>query len=176
MTEAFAFLFDHLVEDPEWLRARLGVQDVDGTLAAHARATRLIYLRRYAAKLAYELDVHALAPPGDAALRERYATLLGAAAHVTWPDATYLSDLDPGFYVACYLRAWALETHLRAHLRERFGERWFERREAGDMLRALWRDGQRLCAEELLGELTGAELDFGALLADLGLEEEAAPC
>ncbi|HZV74354.1 MAG TPA: hypothetical protein VFF79_11615 [Conexibacter sp.] len=170
VTEAFAFLFDHLVEDPEWLRARLGVQDADGTLAAHARATRLIYLRRYASKLAYELDVHRVDPPADDALRERYATLLGAAARVDWPAATYLADLDPGFYVACYLRAWALETHLRAHLRERFGERWFARREAGNALRALWRDGQRLSAEELLGELTGAELDFGALLADLGLE------
>ena len=37
------------------------------------------------------------------------------------------------------------------------------------MLRGLWRDGQRLDAEELLGELTGARLDFGAVLADLGL-------
>lgn len=174
ITEAFAFLFDHLVEDPRWLQARLCVEDVDGALAAHARATRLIYLRRYAAKLPYELDVHAAEPPPDAALRERYATLLGAAARVRWPRETYLADLDPGFYVACYLRAWALETHLRAHLRERFGERWFERREAGETLRALWRDGQRLSAEELLGELTGAELDFGALLADLGLGQAPA--
>jgi hypothetical protein len=170
VTEAFAFLFDHLVEDPQWLRARLGVQDADGTLDAHARATRLIYLRRYAAKLAYELDVHGERPPGDAVLRDRYATLLGDAVRVRWPRETYLADLDPGFYVACYLRAWALETHLRAHLRERFGEQWFTQREAGETLRALWRDGQRLSAEELLGELTGAELDFGALLADLGLE------
>ncbi|MGN6188856.1 MAG: hypothetical protein ACTHOE_08155 [Conexibacter sp.] len=170
ITEAFAFLFDHLVENPAWLRARLGVQDADGTLAAHARATRLIYLRRYAAKLPYELDVHGIDPPDDDTLRERYATLLGHAARVRWPRETYLADLDPGFYVAAYLRAWALETHLRAHLRERFGEQWFERREAGEELRALWRDGQRLSAEELLGELTGAELDFGALLADLGLE------
>jgi len=173
ITEAFAFLFDHLAEDPEWLHLRLGVQDADGALAAHARATRLIYLRRYAAKLAYELDVHAVDPPGDDALRERYATLLGRAARVRWPRETYLADLDPGFYVACYLRAWALETHLRAHLRERFGERWFAQREAGETLRALWRDGQRLSAEELLGELTGAELDFGALLADLGLASDA---
>jgi hypothetical protein len=170
VTEAFAFLFDHLVENPAWLRARLGVQDADGTLAAHARATRLIYLRRYAAKLSYELDVHRVDPPDDAALRERYATLLGAAARVRWPQQTYLADLDPGFYVACYLRAWTLETHLRAHLRERFGEQWFAQREAGEALRALWRDGQRLSAEELLGELTGAELDFGALIADLGLQ------
>jgi hypothetical protein len=171
VTEAFAFLFDHLVEDREWLRVRLGVQDADGTLAAHARATRLIYLRRYAAKLPYELDAHRVDPPDDDALRERYATLLGEAAHVRWPRETYLADLDPGFYVACYLRAWALETHLRTHLRERFGERWFERREAGEELRALWRDGQRLSAEELLGELTGAELDFGALLADLDIPQ-----
>jgi len=92
---------------------------------------------------------------------------------VPWPAESWLADVDPAFYVACYLRAWALETHLRAHLRERFGERWFAQREAGDALRALWRDGQRLSAEELLGELTGAELDFGALLADLRLE--AAP-
>jgi hypothetical protein len=173
ITEAFAFLFDHLVENPQWLRARLGVEDADGTLAAHARATRLIYLRRYAAKLDYELDAHRAEPPSDDALRERYASLLGAAARVRWPRETYLADLDPGFYVACYLRAWALETHVRAYLRERFGECWFAEREAGEALRALWRDGQRLSAEELLGELTGAELDFGALLADLGLE--AAP-
>jgi hypothetical protein len=177
ITEAFAFLFDHLVEDPAWLRAHLGVHDPDDTLAAHARATRLIYLRRYAAKLSYELDVHRPDPPDDATLRERYATLLGHAARVRWPRETYLADLDPGFYVAAYLRAWALETHLRAYLRERFGERWFAQREAGDALRTLWRDGQRLSAEELLGELTGAELDFGALLADLGLSKEgAAPC
>ena len=66
-------------------------------------------------------------------------------------------------------------THLRAHLRERFGERWFERRAAGDALRALWRDGQRLSAEELLAGLTGAELDFRALLADLGLDAQGVP-
>jgi hypothetical protein len=76
---------------------------------------------------------------------------------------------DEGFCCACYLRAWALETHLRSYLRERFGPAWFESREAGDVLRRLWRDGQRLDAEELLGELTGARPHFGAVLADLGL-------
>jgi hypothetical protein len=169
ITEAFAFLFDHLAEDPTWLRARLGVEDADGTLAAHARATRLLYLRRYASKLTYELMVHAEEPPGDALLADAYARLLGAAVRAPWPRATYLCDLDPGFYVACYLRAWALETHLRAHLRERFGEAWFEQPQAGAALRALWREGQRVSAEELLAELTGAQLDFRALLADLGI-------
>jgi hypothetical protein len=169
VTEAFAFLFDHLVEDPAWLRRRLGVEDADGTLAQAARAARLISLRRYAAKLSYELVVHDEQPPADAVLGVTYARLLSDAVRVRWPATTYLADLDPGLYVACYLRAWALETHLRAHLRERFGETWFEQLEAGALLRGLWRDGQRLSAEELLGELTGARLDFGALLADLGV-------
>ena len=46
--------------------------------------------------------------------------------HVDWPETTWLSDVDPFFYCAAYLRAWALETHLRRELRERFGELWFE--------------------------------------------------
>ncbi len=40
LTEAFAFLFDHLAEDPHWLAAR-GVRDDGGALAVHARAARL---------------------------------------------------------------------------------------------------------------------------------------
>jgi hypothetical protein len=85
----------------------------------------------------------------------------------------YLADVDPGFYCACYLRSWALETHLRRHLRERFGPAWFDSAEAGELLRDLWREGQRRTPEELLGELTGERLDFGVLLDDLELAEDA---
>ncbi|MBB4665002.1 hypothetical protein [Conexibacter arvalis] len=169
VTEAFAFLFDHLAEDPEWLRRRLGVRDDDGALAVHARAARLVYLRRYCAKLAYELVAHGEEPPGDALLADVYARALSGAIGVAWPTETHLADMDDGFYVAAYLRAWALETHLRRWLRDRFGGAWFEVPEAGAALRALWREGQRLTAEELLASLTGETLDFGMLAADLGL-------
>lgn len=171
VTEAFAFLFDHLAEDPEWLARRLGVHDDDGTLAAHARASRLVYLRRYCAKLSYELTAHAPQPPGDALLADAYARALSGAIGVAWPSETYLSDIDEGFYVAAYLRAWALETHLRRWLRDRFGAAWFEVPEAGAALRELWSEGQRLSAEELLSGLTGETLDFGVLVADLGLDQ-----
>jgi hypothetical protein len=168
ITECFAFLFQHLLEDPEWLRRRLGIAD-PAALLSHARAQRLVYLRRYAAKLAYELELYdGTSDPGDE-LAARYAELLGEALRITWPAQTYLSDVDPGFYCACYLRAWALETHLRTHLRERFGEAWFDSPEAGRELKALWRDGQRLTPEELLGRLTGRELDFAAVQTDLAL-------
>jgi hypothetical protein len=163
VTEGYAFLFDHLVEDPVWLEHRLGVRDVD-ELLAHARAQRLMMLRRYGAKLAYELALH-----GDqgarhlGALAAAYSAGLTEAVGVDWPEELYLVDVDPGFYAAAYLRAWAFEAGLRAVLRERFGPAWFEARGAGELLRGLWEQGQRLDAAELLAELDGAELDFAAL-------------
>jgi hypothetical protein len=168
ITEAYAFLFEHLVEDPEWLRRRLGVED-DSALSGQPRASRLVYLRRYAAKFAYELELHGAGNRGLDALADRYAELLSGAVRVPWPRETFLVDVDPGFYCTAYLRAWALETHLRAHLRERFGPAWFEEPEAGEALRVLWREGQRLTPEEMLGELSGQPLDFTVLRGELGL-------
>ena len=169
ITEAYAFLFEHLVEDPLWLRRRLGVDD-GGGLASYARASRLVYLRRYTAKFAYELELHGAEADGLEGLADRYAELLTAAVRVQWPREMFLADVDPAFYCTAYLRAWALETHLRAHVRRRFGPAWFEDPEAGAALRALWHDGQRLSAEEMLHELTGERLDFTALRDDLGLD------
>jgi hypothetical protein len=165
VTEGFAFLFDHLVADPGWLEARLGVTDEDGGLAAHAHAEQLLYQRRYAAKLSYELVLHGEAAPGWDDLAGRYADALTAAVGVPWPRETFLVDVDPFFYAACYIRAWALEAALRAHLRARFGEAWWDEPEAGALLRGLWAQGQRLPAEELLTELGGGALDLAALAA-----------
>src|SRR5215211_585635 len=165
VTESFAFLLMNLTHSPEWLEAQLGVSDPEAILA-HARATLFVFLRRYAAKLAYELEVHAPSPD-LAAMPSRYAELLGSATRVRWTEASWVSDVDPGFYVACYLRAWALETHWRRALRERFGERWFASVEAGDWLRGLWSHGQHLDADELLAEELGSELDFRVMVEEL---------
>jgi hypothetical protein len=161
VTEGFAFLFQHLTEDPAWLERRLGIAD-PGPVVEQAHAAKLVFLRRYAAKLAYELELQGGGQIDE--LDKLYARRLSEAVHVDWPEATWLSDVDPFFYCAAYLRAWALETHLRRELRDRFGELWFEDRRAGDVLRELWSTGQREPAHELLRRLTGAELDFSAML------------
>jgi hypothetical protein len=161
VTEGFAFLFDYLISDPEWLRRRLGLED-PAEVVEHDRAVKLLFLRRYCAKLAYELELHN-GPVSLDGLKDMYARRQSDAVGVDWPSATWLSDVDPFFYVARYLRAWAFETHLRRLLSERFGGAWFEEPEAGELLRGLWRRGQREGADELLRELTGAPLDFSAL-------------
>jgi hypothetical protein len=167
ITESFAFLFQHLTQSPAWLRARLDVSDPE-PIEAQARAAKLVYLRRYAAKLAYELELHS-APPALDPLREVYARRLGGALHVEYSPQSWLSDVDPFFYAAAYIRAWALETHVRRLLLERFGDHWFDEPEAGEFLKTLWAEGQSMRGDELLAELTGEELDFGALLDDLKL-------
>ena len=164
VTEGFAFLFQHLVAAPEWLEAALGVHE-PLTLIRHARATRSLMLRRYAAKLLYELELHGGELDGRAP--ERYAQRLSDAVRVDWPRESWITDVDAFFYAARYLRAWAFETHLRRLLAERFGARWFAEPEAGALLRSLWSRGQASSADELLGELTGERLDLSAVARDL---------
>jgi hypothetical protein len=167
VTEGFAFLFEHLLADPAWLRAHLGT-DAPG-YAAFAALYKLYLLRRYAAKLAYELELHAGDAPLDR-LPARYAELLSGALGVSYPPTDYLEDVDDGFYCTSYLRAWAFEAQLVDHLRSRFGGAWFADPRAGALLREMWALGQSLRAEPLLRQVTGAELDFGVL----GAEAEAA--
>jgi hypothetical protein len=165
VTESYAFLLEGLTANPAWLERVLGT---DGAEAAveHARASRLAFLRRYSAKIAYEVELHG--PDADlAAMPERYASLLGYGVGVEWPQETWLSDVDPGFYVASYLRAWALEVDWRAGLAERFGGEWFASEEAGGWLRGLWARGQRLDADRLLDEVAGRRIDFGRLAGEL---------
>ena len=163
VTEGFAFLFEHLTDDAAWLERILGVDETD-EVVRHAEAVKLVFIRRYAAKLTYELELQAELGSLDA-MPGRYSELLSAAVHVDWPRKTWLADVDPYFYAARYLRAWALETHLRRALVERFGPGWFQDPGAGDLLRGLWRSGQRHDADELLAELDGAKLDLASALA-----------
>src|SRR5205823_5876300 len=165
VTEGFAFVMEHLLADAAWLRRILGVEAPD-PLIRYSQALRLLFLRRYCAKLLYEVELHGGELGSDAA-SGTYAERLSRALRIDWPRETWLADVDPFFYAARYLRAWAFETRLRRHLSDRFGPAWFAKRDAGDYLRGLWRQGQAHDADELLAETCGERIDLAALLDDL---------
>jgi hypothetical protein len=157
VTEGWAMLFQHLTDDPAWLTRRLDFprpQDY-----AIEGATGLLYfVRRYCAKILYELEFHAAE---DVTLMSgRYVELLGEALKIEPTPVNYLFDIDSGFYVSSYLRSWAFEAQLRAYLRGKFGTRWFASRDAGLLLRELWGEGQRMRAEEMLKDVTGSTLEM----------------
>ena len=160
VTEGWAMLLEHLTIDPVWLERRLDFPR-PYEFAAEG-ATELLWLvRRYSAKLLYELEFHTA--EDLTALGPRYVELLSGATKVEPAAVDYLGDIDDGFYASQYLRAWALEAQLRGHLRERFGNAWFSRREAGSLLRELWAEGQKPTADELLREVTGETLELAAV-------------
>jgi hypothetical protein len=161
VTEGWAALLELLVDDPGWLNRRLDFGRAD-EFAAEAATVRLYLVRRYAAKLLYERELHEATDLDE--MRGRYVELLQDATKIEPSPADFLADVDPGFYAADYVRSWAFEAHVRTFLREEFGTTWFARREAGSLLRELWAEGQRLTAEELLDEVTGAELDLEAIV------------
>jgi hypothetical protein len=160
VTEGWAMLLQHLTDDADWLTRRLDfARPADYAVEG---ATGLLYLvRRYAAKILYEVEFHAAEDPTT--MQSRYVELLGGALKVEPAAENYLVDIDSGFYVSSYLRAWAFEAQLRSYLREKFGSRWFASRDAGSLVRELWSEGQRLRAEEMLKEVTGSTLEMEAV-------------
>jgi hypothetical protein len=160
VTEGWAMLVEFLTTDPVWLERRLDFPR-PYEFAAEGAAQLLWLVRRYCAKLLYELDFHSA--EDVAALRPTYVELLTEATKVEPAGADYLGDIDSGFYASAYLRAWAFESQLRAYLRERFGNAWFSRREAGSLLRELWAEGQKPTADELLHEVSGETLELAAV-------------
>jgi hypothetical protein len=160
VTEGWAMLLEYLTTDPVWLERRLDFAR-PYEFAAEGAVQLLWLVRRYSAKLLYELEFHAA--EDVTALQPRYVELLSEATKVEPAASDYLGDIDDGFYASEYLRAWAFEAQLRAHLRERFGNAWFARREAGSLLRELWTEGQKPTADELLYEVTGEKLELAAV-------------
>ena len=159
LTEGWAMLLEHLTIDPTWLERRLDFPRPH-EYAAEGATQLLWLLRRYCAKLIYEIEFHAV--DDVTTMRQRYVELLADALKVTPSDSDYLADLDEGFYTSSYLRAWAFEAQLRAYLRETFGNAWFTRRDAGSLLRELWSEGQKPTADEVLQEVTGATIELEA--------------
>jgi len=162
VTEGWAMLIEHLTVDPVWLERRLDFPR-PREFAAEGAVQLLWLLRRYCAKLVYELELHA--SDDVTAMRPRYVELLEDALKVTPSDTDYLDDVDEGFYASQYLRAWAFEAQLREHLRERFGNAWFTRRDAGSLVRELWNEGQKPTADEILKDVSGQDLELEAVVA-----------
>ncbi|MGZ4403806.1 MAG: hypothetical protein ACXVRI_13295, partial [Gaiellaceae bacterium] len=160
VTEGWAMLLQHLTDEPEWLTRRLDFPRPN-EYAIEGATGLLYFVRRYAAKILYEVEFHAA--EDVTTLRGRYAELLSDALKIDVTPTNYIADIDSGFYVSSYLRSWAFEAQLRAYLKEKFGSKWFATREAGSLLRELWGEGQKMRAEEMLKEVTGSTLEMEAV-------------
>ncbi len=163
VTETYAFLFNNLLFNERWLTRSAGARDWSEFLEFN-RFCETWMLRRYCAKLLYELEMHSL---DEDAARQLYVETLGRHLGVRINAERFLADVDEGFYVAQYLRAWMLEAQLRALLERECGREWFADPRAGDLLRSLWRLGDSLDAPALARRLGEEGLSPRALIRSL---------
>ncbi len=165
VTEGYAMLLDHRLQDRGWLRRYTELAGADLVrFLRRAGFEELRFVRRYCAKLLYELEMHGELPASAAP--GRYAELLSSATGFRYsPDDAYV-DVDPRFYAGRYLRAWQLQAVLNATLTERFDEDWWRNPRAGPWVRReLFSMGQRETADELATRVAGRALDFGPVIA-----------
>jgi hypothetical protein len=165
ITEGYAMLFDHLLHDAGWLQrySALG----GGRIGEYRRAAafeELQFLRRYCAKLLYELRLYG----GDMAwssLPDAYVDILSGATTFRYRTADAFVDVDPRFYSARYLRAWQLQAALREALVARFDDDWYRNPRAGPWaIRELFGEGQRELASELAERGGGPTLSFDPVI------------
>lgn len=153
----YASLFDHFLLDEGWLKRYLRLPSAVAHDAARVAAfNNLVLLRRYCAKLSYELSLYERGPSD--ALAEEYEERLTNALFIGVERGFFLYDVDPQLYATRYLRAWALEARLHNLLQQRFNEDYWRNPAAGTWLKNLSSQGQREDAGALAKSLTGTEL------------------
>jgi hypothetical protein len=165
ITEGFAMLFDHRMQDPGWLAryTRLGKSDAPRYLRA-AGFEELQFIRRYCAKLIFEVQLYSGAVEW-ASLPDLYVETLSKATGFRYQSADAFVDVDPRFYSARYLRAWQLQALLAETLVERYNADWWRNPRAGPwIVEELFARGQRELAEEQAKRLSGKVPGFAPLV------------
>lgn len=165
ITEGYAMLFDHLLHDVGWLKryTPLATTRLDAFVRSSA-FEELHFIRRYAAKLLYEIDLHGGEVPFDT-LPELYVERLTRATTFRYDPSQAFVDVDPRYYATRYLRAWQLQALLTETLIERYNEDWWRNPKAGPWIVAeLFSEGQRELAQELATRVSNGPLGFGPLV------------
>ncbi len=164
-TEGYAFLLNHLLIDPHWLKDhRHGISiEQSRKITRDLAFLTMSTIRRFCAKLNYDILLHDSSQIRTQNMAAAYSRLQTEATGFKRSSAFYLSDVDDGFYSGAYLRAWLFEAGLREYLLTRYGRRWWASTRAGDELIDLWNTGSRYSVEELSQMLGLGELSFDLL-------------
>jgi hypothetical protein len=165
ITESYAMLFDHLMKDRGWLKRN--TQLTSAQAPAFTRSSgfeELHFLRRYCAKLIYEIELYGGRVSWDS-LPDLYVDGLTAATTFRYNRADAFVDVDPRYYAARYLRAWQLQALLTETLVDRYDSDWWRNPRAGPWICAsMFAEGQRELANEQAQRITGKALSFAPLV------------
>ncbi len=174
LTEAYAFVLEDLVFNPQWLSLYLNVSVPDGTkIMKQALFVNLMMLRRYLAKYSYEYEMFSRNAILDGP--RLYKSNLDKITGFVHKEINWMVDMDGGFYSAEYLRAWIGAAQIKDCLEGKFGQRWFLQKKAGLFLRKLYSDGVKFDLEEVVLRLGYIPFDVNFLLNSYKLLRAKSP-
>lgn len=166
VTEGYAMTFDHLTMKESWMDKTLGVNSENNKdYFIHRAMNELIMLRRYAAKVNYEIKLNETKSLNGK--KEMYAEIFEKATKVKFSPTHYLLDVDQYFYCVRYLRAWMLQANIHDYMNRNYGNLWFLDKDAGETLMNLWSMGQKFNADELSSMNGGNKLSTSPLLENI---------
>jgi hypothetical protein len=167
LTELYSYIVEAIVREPGWHERYFDLAPQQAAENAEAAGfAELLLFRRYEAKLRFELEFWSTFGRDGAGMPERYSELLTAAAGIRYRPASYLADMDAGFYSADYLRAWIRSSQLREYLRRESGDDWWCDQRTGAFLRELWAEGTQPLSEDIAAQLGFDPLDTGPLVRE----------
>lgn len=166
LKEAYAFLIEGLLDEPEVVEKAFGVTQSEIRDFLRQRAyVQLMATRSYCGDLLFEQEVHG----GAVDLRKAYEEIKRPLGSYGWSEADQellYRRLDQ-FASAEYLTGWFLAAQLREHLRDEFGERWYTLPATGEFLKGLWKYGTRKSEFEIAAMLGDSTITPDALIRHL---------
>ncbi|MHB1346254.1 MAG: hypothetical protein ACYCXK_02075 [Candidatus Humimicrobiaceae bacterium] len=163
VTEGFAFCLENLIFEKNWLLTIIKMdENAADEFVYFSGLINLFFLRRYAGKLKYELNLHD--KTGFERKDHLYSEILTNNLIMKYYPENYLKDVDEGFYCTSYIRAWMFEAQLKDYILNKFGTSWFKSKKAGDFLKEVWSYGQKYSPEEILDFIGYKSLDINYLI------------
>lgn len=164
VTEGYAMLFDHRMQQRDWLLRYTGLDRQRASAFIRlAGFEELHFVRRYCAKFLYEVQVYS-GTVSWGSLPDLYVEMLAGATGFRYRREDAFIDLDARFYSTRYLRAWQLQALMDEGLVNRFNEDWWRNPAAGPWIAGeLFAEGQRESASELARRVADVNISFGPL-------------
>ncbi|MCX6646120.1 MAG: hypothetical protein NTY09_07175 [bacterium] len=163
-SEIYAFNFQYLAADPGWLQRYIGIDD-PSEIVESERVRKLYFLRRYASKFLYEIEL--LSDFNIEGKSNLYSKYLDNGLKAKHRPENWLSDLDGELYSAGYLRAWIFEVQLRDYFKKEFGDEWYRNPSTGKKLKEFWKTGRMYMPEELCQHILGQKLSLDSIKREL---------
>jgi hypothetical protein len=162
LCEAYAFILEHFIQEPEWLSRML--QFTKSNLFLRFKALfRVFFVRSCMGKLRFALRVHATESMDDAP--QAFSETMIAHTGLQYDPRSWTVDSD--FTSADYLRGWIFEAMLREYLRTKYGNMWAGNRSISGFLKEVWETGLLYTADELSREIGMGSLEPQALADQL---------